>query len=47
MLVAATAPAYTAPLIATPNAPLLMGIMAFIAILFAIPNDDKRVKDAK
>ncbi|MFO7106580.1 hypothetical protein MW702_06620, partial [Staphylococcus aureus] len=24
-----------------------MGIMAFIAILFAIPNDDKRVKDAK
>ena len=26
---------------------VLMGIMAFIAILFAIPNDDKRVKDAK
>ncbi|HHR7340331.1 TPA: MFS transporter [Staphylococcus aureus] len=26
---------------------VLMGIMAFIAILFAIPNDDKRVKDEK
>ncbi|MDN8924018.1 hypothetical protein Q0P01_14665, partial [Staphylococcus aureus] len=25
----------------------LLGIMAFIAILFASPNDDKRVKDAK